>query len=141
MLLSSKLMTGVSSKLIPTKDTLTKDNLTKEKDKDICSVGSQNDPPEPQIDSKLHACLTDTIHFKILADGKNEKYWDAQVAAFEEAYPWFNLEEEIRKADAWCAANPTKKPKSNFKSFLTRWFNKAIEIRRRNESATKKNQR
>lgn len=38
---------------------------------------------------------------------------------------------EIRKAEAWCMANPLKRPKSSFARFMNNWLSRAWEFHRK----------
>ena len=47
------------------------------------------------------------------------------------AYTRFAIDDEIKKAAAWCIANSERAPRRDYKRFLTTWFNKADEQARK----------
>jgi hypothetical protein len=56
--------------------------------------------------------------------GDSFKVDSRRMDTWKKAYPAVNLEREMMAAVAWLQANPKNK-KSNYDSFLTRWFAKA----------------
>lgn len=61
--------------------------------------------------------------------GKGGPSWtlsEAQVASWRELYPTIDVLREVRKALAWCAANPgRRKTAKGMPAFLVNWLNKA----------------
>lgn len=54
---------------------------------------------------------------------RNPLFWDAETTAT----PDVDHETEVKKAQAWILANPSKAPKSDFARFLHSWFARAQE--------------
>lgn len=46
------------------------------------------------------------------------------IDRWKAAYPAVDIEQEIRRAAEWCAANPTNGRKSNYRKFLTDWMSR-----------------
>ena len=73
------------------------------------------------IREELQAKKTSNI---CILDGKWSGISQAQVNAWKEAYPAVQIEEEMKKALAWCLSNPAGAPRSRFANFLNTWFRK-----------------
>lgn len=58
------------------------------------------------------------------ADGKFHFEDESIFEAWGAAYPRVNVKAEVRKAEAWAAANPAK-AKKNWKRFLVNWLSRA----------------
>lgn len=41
------------------------------------------------------------------------------------AYPGINIDQELRKMEDWLTSNPSKRPKSNIRAFISRWLTRA----------------
>lgn len=50
---------------------------------------------------------------------------DDDLVRWREAYPAVDVGVELARAADWCIANPARGRKSNYASFLTRWFSRA----------------
>lgn len=50
--------------------------------------------------------------------------WESQMTAWRQAFPYLDIEAEIRKAHAWEMANPKKRKKAK-RRFLMNWFLRA----------------
>lgn len=63
--------------------------------------------------------------------GKGEKAWGlpvASVTGWKSDYPALDVEEEIRKARAWCEANAgRRKTAKGMPAFLVNWLNRAVD--------------
>ena len=59
---------------------------------------------------------------------------EEEFEAMESTYPGINVPSELRKADMWCRANPSRR-KKNYARFLTNWLARthrdllAVELR------------
>lgn len=92
-------------------------------------------PAAPGIPENLRGWLLGSQHLTVLADAKHAAFWRALESAYD-AYAWLYFEEEIRKADAWIAANPRRKPTPRgLPRFMRNWFERAVEIGRRRQHA------
>jgi hypothetical protein len=61
-----------------------------------------------------------------LKDGQQWEPTDAQLVAWQKAFPMINVREEICGASVWCWANPRKrKTERGVERFLTNWFLRA----------------
>lgn len=70
--------------------------------------------------------LSKSEHFSHLADG-HAKFWRTMNTRFDQ-YDWLGWDEELQKADVWCAANPARAPtQKGAAAFLRNWFEKAVE--------------
>lgn len=98
----------------------------KEKDKDVSSDLRQAQSSEP-LDHHIQTCLETTLHLQSLANGKHIKFWKALEAAYD-GYEWLYFEDEIKKADVWCEANPKKRPTpAGLPRFFRSWMERAVE--------------
>lgn len=78
----------------------------------------------------LKDVLVKSEHFKALADG-HAKFWRTMNTRFDQ-YEWLGWDEEIQKADVWCASNPNKAPTPRgTPKFLRNWFENAVEYGRK----------
>ena len=103
----------------------------RDKDKDLSSDPASR-PSAPPIDPQLHSWLEKTEYLKCLGNGKHGTYWKTVVAAYD-GYPFLFFEEEIKLADAWCAANPSKRPTDRgMPRFFRSWLERAVERGRKN---------
>ena len=98
----------------------------------LISAGPENGAdPAATIPPNLLGWLGATQHLRTLADQKHAGFWRAQEAAYDQ-YPWLYFEEELRKADAWIAANPTRKPTDRgLTRFMRSWLERAVDRGRR----------
>lgn len=48
-----------------------------------------------------------------------------------------DVEDEVRRAAAWCAANPAKAPRTAILRFLTSWMSRSYETRRKWQKSAK----
>lgn len=98
----------------------------------VLSAGPENGPgPTATIPPNLVGWLRETQYLGPLADQHHAGFWRAQEAAYDQ-YPWLYFEEEIRKADAWIAANPTRKPTDRgLTRFIRSWLERSVERGRR----------
>lgn len=55
--------------------------------------------------------------------GRHVQVTIRQDGALADAFPWVDRQAEFRKADSWCEANPSRRPK-NCSRFLHSWFAK-----------------
>lgn len=63
-----------------------------------------------------------------LEDGTDYPVTDAMVSEFKAAYPRIDVVAELRKARAWCVANPKqRKTRSGTPRFLNSWLSRANE--------------
>jgi len=69
---------------------------------------------------------------------KFENITKEQIKRFETAYPAIDIEGQILRAGVWLESNPKNK-KSDFKSFLNKWFVKAQDRAPRSTGAKPKN--
>ncbi len=91
--------------------------LDKQKDKD----------PSPELAPNIRAWLDRSQHLQCLSNGKHGAYWKALEVAYD-GYEWLYFEEEIKKADAWMAANPKRKPtERGMPRFFRSWLERAVE--------------
>lgn len=97
------------------------------------SVPKKNEEgADPAVPANLQRWLGDTHHLKSLAHGKHGKFWATMERAYDR-YDWLFFEVEIKKADAWIAANPNRAPTPNgLPRFIRNWFERSIEKGRRN---------
>jgi hypothetical protein len=72
--------------------------------------------PEP-----IRQILDRTSTFAAIRRLRSPDFWQAQLRA----HPKLDHALELKKAAAWCAANPRRSPKSDLPRFLHRWFDKA----------------
>jgi len=99
---------------------------TRREEKDLSSDPTSR-PSESHIDPVLQSCLQGTQSLKTLANGKHGPYWDALIEAYDH-YEWLFFEVEIKKADAWIAANPNRKPTDKgLPRFFRSWIERAVE--------------
>ncbi len=83
--------------------------------------------PSPELDANLRGWLQNSQHMKSLSNGKHVNFWKALESAYD-GYDWLYFEEEIRKADAWMAANPKRKPtERGMPRFFRSWLERAVE--------------
>ena len=106
--------------------------------------GPQQDPPVPVVVGRggspeggsaptgngLPDWFRDTLrrseYFRGLAAG-HETFWRTMSTRFD-PYDWLAWDEEIQKADTWCAANPAKAPTPRgTPAFLRNWFERAVK--------------
>jgi len=81
----------------------------------------------PELDTNIRGWLDQTQNLQSLSNGKHGKYWKALEAAYDD-YSWLYFEEEIKKADAWIAANPKRKPtERGLPRFFRSWLERAVE--------------
>ncbi len=89
----------------------------KEKTKDV----------SPELAPNIRGWLEQTQHMQSLSNGKHRDYWQALERAYD-SYEWLYFEEEIKKADAWMAANPKRKPTpGGMPRFFRSWLERAVE--------------
>ena len=99
------------------------------------SDASGDDGNEPQLSESEKAVIdalssSSTFSKSEKWAGQKSRQW---IAATVEAYPDLDIGAEIRKATAWCVANPRRTPRRGVKRFLTSWLNRADERRRKCE--------
>lgn len=93
----------------------------------------------PDIPEELLTCLSTTRFMRALGEPSNGDFWDAQKRAFA-AYPWLSLTQELLNADAWIAANATKRPTTRgLGRFFHAWLNRSVEIKRRQQPSAPSN--
>ena len=88
------------SKLIPTKENTTKENTTKENNMHGTKIIFNNQ----------------TFKFENIPKEKIEKW--------KEAFPNCNVDIELKKMEAWLAANPERR-KKNYEKFIVNWLGRA----------------
>ena len=95
-------------------------------------VGTEPAPPlAVPISPNLRGWLLDTLHLKPLAENGSGPWWSTLEKAYDQ-YPWLYFEEEIRKADAWLASNPGRRPTpKGLRRFMRSWFERAVEMGRK----------
>ena len=54
--------------------------------------------------------------------GKYLRLTGPQLQAFREGFPGLDVEATIRKADAWCVANPERAPRTRHARFVNSWL-------------------
>ena len=80
---------------------------------------SPSPSPSPETDAEVSIPL---------ADGSDHAVGLAEVAEFELAYPRIDVLAELRKARAWCVANPAqRKTRRGVGKFLNGWLSRAAE--------------
>ncbi len=95
--------------------------------KDLKDVSSDPTSRPSDLDPVLRGWLENSQHLKSLANGKHGAFWQALVTAYD-AYPFLYFQEEIKKADSWIAANPTRKPTDRgLPRFFRSWLEKSVE--------------
>lgn len=84
--------------------------------------------------TKLEAIVRKVVREEIQALGKKPKInlvngrftgiTEAQMEAWEAAYPGVDIEAEIKRAAAWSISNPAGAPKSEFGRYLNSWLSR-----------------
>lgn len=80
-----------------------------------------------RIESRLLAALeanektakTGTVKFHL---GKWAGITPAHLAAWQEAYPAVNVDQELRAMAAWLVSNPEQSPRSQYGKFINTWL-------------------
>jgi hypothetical protein len=83
------------------------------------SAGAGPEPPAPSGSPEMWG--NGAVRYdpaKATWHGITERQWDIWAKAF----PAVDLEADLAKATAWCAANPKEARRSNYTRFLTNWF-------------------
>ena len=84
--------------------------------------------PSPSPFPSLEGGVEETEIAIPLCDGTDFAVPLAMVAELEQAYPRADVTGELRKARAWCVANPTqRKTRRGAAKFLTGWIGRAAE--------------
>src|SRR5690606_38799197 len=84
--------------------------------------------PSPSPSPSLEGGVGGTDLAIPLADGSDYSVPLASVAAWEQAYPRLDVMAELRKAGAWCVANPRqRKTRGGAAKFLYGWLSRASE--------------
>ena len=115
------------------KTRLEEKRLDKEED-----AGTAPKPPQPapDVDPFIKECLEKTEFLKCLSNGKQGIYWKTMEKSYDH-YPFIYFEDEIKKADAWCAANPAKRPtERGMPNFFRSWLERAAERGRKQHGKT-----
>lgn len=85
-------------------------------------------PPSPSPSPSLEGGVGETDLAIPLADGSDYAITLAAVAEWEQAYPRLDVMGELRKARAWCVANPRqRKTRAGAGKFLNGWLSRATE--------------
>lgn len=71
----------------------------------------------------LHPQRKSTVGLK-LTGSCWEGITEEQMAAWREAYPAVNIEQQLKLAAAWCVSNPQDSPKSQWARFLNGWLSR-----------------
>jgi hypothetical protein len=89
------------------------------------------------LDPSLESWLLTTKHLQGLANGKNGDLWRSLERAYDQ-YPWLFFEDEIKKADAWMEANPSRRPtERGLPRFIRNWMERAVEMGRKRHAEGK----
>lgn len=75
-----------------------------------------------QIAASILEALNDCPSFRETARLRLPAYWQAEIRAVDVDFPT-----ELRKAQAWLAANPARAPRKDMARFLHNWFSRAEE--------------
>lgn len=105
------------------------------KDEILLSLGVSETVPKPLRNTPVPDPVPvptsggDSEHVMIpLENGEEHPVTDAELAEFRAAYPRIDVLAELRKARAWCVANPSKRKTSRGVSrFLNSWLSGANE--------------
>jgi hypothetical protein len=52
---------------------------------------------------------------------------ESNLEVWKQAFPKVDIEDQIRKAGAWCISNPRRAPKSDFARFINSWLSRSSE--------------
>ena len=63
----------------------------------------------------------------MIFEGVHVKVSDELDVLLERAYPYIDRGAEYAKMDAWCEANPQKRPRRNWKRFINGWLNRTAQ--------------
>jgi len=97
-------------------------------------VGAEPGKPAAPIPPTLAAWLAETRHLQPLGNGRCAGLWQTLERAYDQ-YPWLFFEDEIRKADAWLEANPSRRPTpKGLGRFMRSWLERAVEMGRRHHA-------
>jgi len=69
--------------------------------------------------------------------GKYLRLTGPQLQAFREGFPSLDVEATIRKADAWCVANPERAPRKRHARFVNSWLSRERPAANGNNPASK----
>lgn len=69
--------------------------------------------------------------------GKYLRLTGPQLQAFRDAFPGLDVEATIRKADAWCVANPERAPRTRHARFVNSWLSRERPAANGNNPASK----
>lgn len=84
--------------------------------------------PSPSPSPSIEGGVGETDIAIPLADGTDYAITLASVAEWEQAYPRIDVMGELRKARAWCVANPRqRKTRGGAAKFLNGWLSRASE--------------
>ena len=84
--------------------------------------------PSPSPSPSIEGGVGETDLAIPLADGSDYSVPLASVAEWEQAYPRLDVMAELRKARAWCVANPRqRKTRGGAAKFLNGWLSRASE--------------
>jgi len=96
-------------------------------EKDLSSDLKQVQSSAPPVDPYILSCLEQTTNLKSLGNGKHGAFWKTLEIAYD-SYDFIYFEEQIKKADAWIAANPSRKPtERGLPRFFRSWMERAVE--------------
>ena len=89
-------------------------------------------PPKVKTDPEIVEICHASVYFKALGDDRYGEFWQtAERAYFADPSPVV-LQTELDKADAWLAANPSKRPtERGLSRFFRNWLERSVEIERR----------
>jgi hypothetical protein len=84
--------------------------------------------------AKLETIVRKVVREEIQALGKKPKInlmngrftgiTENQMDAWSAAYPGVEIDQEIKRAAAWCVSNPASAPKSDFGRYLNSWLSR-----------------
>jgi len=80
-------------------------------------VGGSKKSPEEKIDSEIKYNTTTKKLINITPE---------DVSLWEKAYPGINIELQLRRMEVWLDANPDRRPKRDYKRFITGWLSRTI---------------
>jgi len=80
-------------------------------------LGGSKKSPEEKIDSEIKYNTTTKKLINITPE---------DVSLWEKAYPGINIELQLRRMEVWLDANPDRRPKRDYKRFITGWLSRTI---------------
>lgn len=78
-------------------------------------VGGSKKSPEEKIDSEIKYNTSTKKLINITPE---------DISLWEKAYPGVNIEGQLLKMEAWLDANPDRRPKKDYKRFITGWLSR-----------------